>query len=361
MLTLLSVMVAFILFGLLQGINAGFHAAVEAAQLDRLFSEPRVPGGNPMPVSAAEKILAVPGVAGAAGRTVFLGYYQNPRNRMFALATSVESYLAVRRDYAMAPQYVAAMKNNRAGIAMTPALRDRLQLKLGDKVPLHSAIARKDGNPVWTFELVAILDDVDRPGQKSMALVNYDYFDETRLLNSDTFDVIIVQIADPTRSVQVARLIDALFANSPAETRTYSEQQEAEVALQRFGDFQFFTNAICGAVFFALLFITANTMIQSGRERVPEFAVLKTLGFSNVGVLSIVVAEATLLCGVAAVLGLGIAAVLFPRLKSFIGLQHFHWQVAAAGMGVAVILALISAALPAMRARRLRIVEALRR
>jgi putative ABC transport system permease protein len=176
-----------------------------------------------------------------------------------------------------------------------------------------------------------------------------------------TVDRIIVRIADPAKSAQMAATIDALFANSSSETRTQNEKDQTESSIQQLGDIGYFTNAICGAVFFALLFVTGNTMVQSVRERVPEFAVLKTIGFSNIGVLAIVLVEAAVLCVIAAAIGLGIAAAAFPMLNDIIGLQHFSWKVGVAGIVAAVILALVSAALPALQANRLRIVEALRR
>lgn len=357
--TLLSVAVAFLLFGMLQGINAGYSAVIEAQHLDRLLTDPRVPGGAPMPAAAVAKIGKLPGVTSVCGRAAFFGYYQEPRNGLFALATDPADWFAVRPEFEIPAEQLAVLKGTRAGIAMTPALRDRLKLKLGDKVPVRSRIARRDGNPVWTFELVGIFDTPDSPGQGQLALINYDYFDEARSTDIGTVDRIIVRIADPSRSAQTAAVIDRLFANSAHETRTQNEKELTESSIQQLGDIGFFTNAIISAVFFALLFVTGNTMVQSVRERIPEFAVLRTIGFPGVGVLAIVLAESTLLCVLAAGIGLAIAAALFPGLRDIIGLTRLSWTVVIAGMGTAVLLALISALLPAWHVKRLRIVDAL--
>jgi putative ABC transport system permease protein len=357
--TLLSVVVAFLLFGLLQGINAGYSEVIEAQHLDRLLTDPRVPGGAPMPVAAVAKIEKLPGVTRVCGRSAFFGYYQDPRNGLFALATDPVDWFAVRPEYEIPAAQLAVLKSTRSGIVMTPALRDRLKLKLGDKVPVQSPIARKDGNPVWTFELVGSFDDTGNAGQAQMALINYDYFDEARGVDIGTVDRIIVRIADPARSAQTAALIDQLFANSTHETRTQNEKEQTESYIKQLGDIGFFTNAIVSAVFFTLLFVTGNTMVQSVRERIPEFAVLRTVGFPGVGVLALVLAEATLLCMLAAGIGLAIAAALFPTLHDITGLDRLSWIVVIAGMAAAVLLALISALLPAWRVKRLRIVDAL--
>jgi putative ABC transport system permease protein len=358
-LTLLSVVVAFLLFGLLQGINAGYSEVIEQQHLDRLFADPRVPGGAPMPLSAVARIAAVPGVTRVCGRSAFFGFYREPKNGMFALATDAADWLAVRPEYQMPPRQLAALQGTRNGIAMTAAMRDRLQLKIGDPVPIQSIIPRKDGNNVWTFQLVGIVDIPDNPAGP-LALINYEYFDEARATNIATVDRIIIRIADPARSAQTAATIDALFTNSAHETRTQNEQEQAESSIQQLGDVEFFTNSIVAAVFFALLFVTGNTMVQSVRERIPEFAVLKTLGFSDLSVLTLVLAEAALLCLTAAAIGLVIAAAVFPQLRDVIGLQRLSWFVVSAGIAAAAALALISSLIPAWRASRLRIVDALR-
>ena len=359
-LTLLSVVVAFVLFGLLQGISAGFANVIDQQHLDRLVTDPRVPGGAPMPVAAAVRIKAIPGVTRVCARSAFFGYHQDPKNGMFALATDAADWLAVRPEFGMAPEQMEAMRRTRAGIAMTPALQKRLNLRLGDKVPIISPIARKDGNPVWEFELVANFELLAEPGEMQLAIINYAYFDEARLTDKATVDRIIVRIADPTRSAQTAARIDEIFANSAHETRTQNEKEETEAAIRQIGEVSYFTNVIVAAVFFALLFVTGNTMTQSARERIPEFAVLKTLGFSGAHVLALVLAEAAVLCLSAAAVGLAIAAALFPNLKDFIGLSRLEWRVVIVGLALAFVLALVSALVPAWKVKRLQISEALR-
>lgn len=359
-LTLLSVLVAFLLFGLLQGISAGFSAVIEAQRLDRLFTDPRVPGGAPMPMAAADKIKRVPGVTRVCARSAFFGFYQDPKKGMFALATDASDWLGVRPEFSMPAEQLETLQRTRAGIAMTPALQKRLDLQPGDQVPIRSPIARKDGNAVWTFTLVATFDTAEDPGKVDLALINQGYFDEARVADVGTVDRIIVRISDPSRSAQTAAAIDRLFANSAHETRTQNEKEQTEATIRQVGEVSYFTDAIVAAVFFALLFVTGNTMTQSARERIPEFAVLKTLGFSGAHVFALVLGEAVLLCSSAAAMGLAIAALIFPGLEDVIGLSRLSWRVVAAGLLLAILLALVSALLPAWKVQRLRIVEALR-
>lgn len=359
-LTGLSVVVAFLLFGVLEAINAGFGAVIEAQHLDRLLTDPRVPGGAPMPISAVDKIEQVPGVTRVCARAAFFGSYQDPKNGIFALATDAADWLGVRPEYSMPKEQFEAFQGSRAGIAMTPALQKRLGLKLGDKVPIRSPIARKDGNPVWTFDLLASFDYTDEPDKDELALIRYDYFDEARLEDIGTVDRIIVRIADPSRSAQTAASIDRLFVNSAHETRTQNEKEQTEASIRQVGEISYFTNAVVLAVFVALMFVTGNTMSQSARERIPEFAVLRTVGFSAAQVFALVVAEALLLCWIAAGVGLAIATLLMPTLENFIGIARMSWWVVLSGALVASFVAVMSALVPAWLSQRLRIVEALR-
>jgi putative ABC transport system permease protein len=347
------------LFGMLQGINAGYAEVIKAQRLDRLLTDPRVPGGAPLPLSDIQKIEQLPGVTRVCGRALLFGSYQDPKNNVIAVATDPDDFFAVRPEYVMPPEQLARLRATRTAIAMPVHIAERFGLKLGDMVPVQSRIPQRNGSPVWTFELVGLFDDPDDPGQAVFSLIRYDYFDEARSTNIGTVDRIIVRIADPTRSAQMGAAIDKLFANSAHETRTQNEKELTESSVKQLGDIGFFTSSIIGAVFFALLFVTGNTMVQSMRERMPEFGVLKTIGFSDRMVFAIVLAESSFLSVVSAAIGLGIAAAYFPQLKNILGLERLSWPVFAVGLAAAVSLAFVSALLPAWRVSRLRIVDAL--
>jgi putative ABC transport system permease protein len=189
--------------------------------------------------------------------------------------------------------------------------------------------------------------------------INYDYYDEAKSFGQGVVHYYLVGIADATQATRVAKEIDAQFENSSNETRTQTESGLAQTQIKQIGDINFIVNAIVGAVLFTLLFLTANTMMQSVRERIPELAVLKTLGYSDGKVLTFVLIEAFLLCIFAALIGLGIAALIFPMLRALLGDLPMPLVVVAMGVGVAVVLALVSGLPPAIRAQRLNIVDAL--
>jgi putative ABC transport system permease protein len=357
--TLISMVIAFLLFGMLQGINFGYARIIEAQLLDRLLTDPKVPGGAPMPISMKQKIESLPGVRRVCARAVLFGYYQDPKQRFAALATSVEDFLAVRPEFQMDPATVQAMRDNRAAIAMTPALMRRLGLKRGEPVPVHSPIARSDGNPTWSLQLVGAFDNVEEPGEAELGLVNYAYFDAARASYVGTVDRFIIRIVDPRRSAAMGAAIDALFANSPAQTRTQNEKEATESSIQQLGDISFLTNSIVAAVFFALLFLTGNTMAQSVRERTAEIAVLETIGFTRGQVAALVVAESTLPALLAAAIGLAVAAALFPGLRDVIGLARLSWAVVVWGALAALLVGCASALIPVWRISRMSIVTAL--
>lgn len=358
-LTLLSIAAAFVLFGLLRGVNAGFEKAIADAHLDFLITDTRVRGGAPMPISAMEKIRQTPGVTQVAQRAYFMGWYREPTNTVATIATDTGRWFTVRPGFSASAEHLQAMRTVRAGMLATPALQKHYGWKIGDKVTLGSQILRRDGSPYWTFDLVGTFDSIKNPGRATLAFINYDYLDESRVADRATADRFFVRIADPRRAVQTARDIDRIFANSSYETRTRSDQELAQMRIKQMGDIAFFTNAIMGAVMFTLLFLTANTMRQSVRERAGEFAVLKTMGYADARIFGIVLAEALLICAPGAVIGLAVAALASPFAKEVAGAARVSWDVALSGIGAAALVALASVAAPIWSLRRLSIVDSL--
>ena len=190
-------------------------------------------------------------------------------------------------------------------------------------------------------------------------LANFAYIDEARFANRDTVQLFVAKVGDPGNATPVGLAIDNAFANSDHETRTQSEADLAASQLQRIGDLNYLARAIIAAVFFAILFATGALMMQSIRERMPELAVLKTVGFSDRLVMGLIVAEAVVFCLFAAGVGLAIAAFVLPFAKQFIGIAGMPPVVAAAGTVFAVVLALIGSSVPAWRGLRLQVTDAL--
>jgi len=361
-LTLLSIVVAFVLFGILAGIDAGFDQTLKASRLDRLFTDSRF--GAPMQFSYAAQIARVPGVALVAPRRGLGGYYRDPKDGMGVICID-ERFFALRPEITITPAQLAALRHTRTGAVIGLYLHNKYGWKVGDRIPLTTQTLRVDGSKVWTFDIVGIVDDANYPGQAGWFLGNYEYLDEASASDKGSTDRFLVRIKDPQRAVQIGRQIDRLFANSAAPTRTTSEQSQAQSGLQYIGDMNLFIHAVVGAVFFMLLFVTGNTMLQSARERVGEFAVLKTLGFTDNTVVALVIAEAVLLCLVAALLGLLTAKLAIPLtrplIEDFVSLLQTNWSDALRGFALALIVAILSSLYPAWRMRQLSIVSALAR
>jgi len=363
-LTLLSVTTAFFLFGVLQGINLGIDGVFKLLNTAHLRVMSRVSMNDPMPISHASRMAAIPGVAHVTGLTVVIGSYQQPRNIQIALAVDIDETFKIYETMKVQPQVLAAMRRTRTGAIVGRALARKYGWHVGDRVPLHSYnVTKKDGSADWAFDIVGFYD-MEQSEWASNMWVHYDYVNEARGAGKDTAMQFMVGINDARQAAKISQAIDDAFANSPAQTTTQNEKDFVESLLRQIGDISFLVNGIVGAVLFTLLFLTANTMAQSVRERIPELAVLKTLGFSDSSVQWLVLAESLALSILAALLGLGIAALVLPIMTSVLqsqgaGAMHVKPLVIGVGMGVAVLLALVSGVLPARRARRLDIVAAL--
>jgi putative ABC transport system permease protein len=363
--TLLSIVIAFLLFGLLETVDYAFsHPNGGASGADRLITINKYSITFALPYADVQEIKSVPGVAAVTWLSWFGGYYQEAKNFVFAQPIDSDSYFAVYNDdFIIADDQMQAFRNTRSGALVSAALLKKFGWKVGDKVPLHSTIwTQKDGSLDWTFDIVGVFDPKD-PAQASQQasnlLFHYEMFDEGRNFGKGKVSWFEERVADPAQSAAVSNKIDALFANSANETKTQPAKDFALAFIKQLGDIGFVLHAILGAVFFTLLFLTGNTMMQSVRERIPELAVLKTLGFGNGTILGLVVSESLLLCGIGALIGLGLSYVALPGIKN--ALQGVDLSPAGLlpGFGVAVLLALIVGIPPAVRAVRLNIIDAL--
>ncbi|HUQ50972.1 MAG TPA: ABC transporter permease [Gammaproteobacteria bacterium] len=361
-LTLCCIVVAFGLFGILHGFTAAIDGIIDAMSDTRLRSMSRVNIMEALPLAHAQRMATVPGVQAVSYYNFFAGYYQETRNSVQVGAIDVESFNVVYPDIQLEPQYIEAMKQTRNGALVGEDLAKERGWKVGDRIPLGSAVwRRKDGAESWDFEIVGSYRSPSGRVPTNELWINYAYFDEARADGNGTVTIYFLKIADPNRAAEISEEVDKLFANSMFETQTQSEKDWLRAQIGQIGDIGFFVNAIIAAVMFALLFVTGNTMMQSVRERIPELVVLKTYGFSNLGIVSLVIAESLLLCSVAAALGIGIAAAISPSLYREFGAGGLNLPLSVIGMGLglAAVFAVVSALLPALRAQRLSIVDAL--
>lgn len=358
--TMLSIVVAFLLFGLLQGINQGLNTVVTNLDVDRLYVTNKAGMTDGLPITHLARIKTAPGVRAVSHWTYFGGYYQNARNVISAFATEPAELFKVYKQIKIKPEYIQAMVRTRTGVLMSEALAKKYGWKIGDRIPIGTSIwTDKQGSNTWYFDVVGTFDASSLGDGMPGFYLNYEYFREAASFGNGVIHYYLVAIDDPRQATQVALAIDKLFENSSSETRTQTESALAQMQLKQIGDINFIVNAIVGAVLFTLLFLTGNTMMQSVNERIPELAVLKTVGFSNGKVVALVLAEALLLCVFAALAGLALASMVFPALKAIFGNLPMPLEVILSGVAMAAALAFLSGFPPAWRAKQLNIVDAL--
>jgi putative ABC transport system permease protein len=361
-LTLLSVAVAFLLFGVLHGVTATIDDALELLADTRLRTANRVNMIEAMPLAYRAQIESVPGVQAVAYYSIFFGYYQERSNGVGAGAINVEAFLEAFQEVSLPPEQRDAMLRTRTGAIAGRDLAERFGWQVGDRIPLRSSRWRRlDGGEDWTLDLVGIYDFGEGEFPANELWFHYDLLDEARSEGRGTVHFYFTTIEDGDQAAATSEQIDALFLNSPMPTQTASEKEWQRAQINQIGNIDYFINAIIGAVMFTLLFLTGNTMMQSVRERIPELAVLKTYGFRDGAVVMLVCVEAMILCGAAALGGLVLARIVFPSVFSSLGAPAFPLPLAVFGTGavIALALALISAAPPAWRVHRLSIVDAL--
>jgi putative ABC transport system permease protein len=360
-LTMLSIVVAFLLFGLLQGINQGMNHVFASLNVDRLYIQSHISMSDGLPISHLERIKSVPGVRAVTHWSYFGGFYQNAQNSLPVFAIDAATQFAVYPKIRIPPDQIEAMQHTRTGAIISDEIAAKYGWKIGDRIPLRTSIwTRKDGSDLYPVDVVGIMDVAAyNAGSFPAFYINYDYLDEARAFGNGSVLYYIVSINDPRRGESIAAAVDALFANSGNETLTQTEQVFAQSQIKQVGDINLIANSIVGATMFTLLFLTGSTMMQSVRERTPELAVLKTLGFSNAKVLTLILLEAVALCVVAALTGLGLARMAFGFMGSVFGALSPPLLVIEAGVGIAFLLAVVSGLPPAWRSTRINVADAL--
>ncbi len=362
-LTALSILIAFVLLGLLEGVNAGFARVIANAHREMLVTNTRVRGGAPLPISALATLRAIPGIAEVAPRSYFVASFRDnsPKSSVVALATDPDLFFRLLLTIKVAPSAVVALTHTRNGMLVTPAMLTQFGWKVGETIPLLTTDRKTDGTTTWMFNIVGTFDTPLSPNPAYFGVINYAYFNDSRTVDRDTAELFYIRIKDPNQAIAMSAAIDKIFANSAHETRTRSQQQRAEAQAKQMGDVEFFTDAIIGAVLFTLAFLTGNSLRQALQERAHEFGILKSVGYSDTAVLGLACAEALLLYLPPAALGLLIARLVAPLARADIGTIFVSGSVAAVGLLFAAGLAMLGAAMPAFRLARMPITAALRK
>ncbi|HTF96083.1 MAG TPA: FtsX-like permease family protein [Cellvibrio sp.] len=365
-LTLLSIMVAFLLFGLLRSLAAAFDQGAEIAGEDRLISINKISLIQPLPEAYLGKVQGLEGVDKATSASWFGGYYQDPKNQFPQFPVIADDYFEIYKEMVSLPaEQMQAWKKNRVGAVIGKGLVDRFKWKIGDRIPLVGLFPREDGSTTWEFVIEGIYETNSKSADTNTMLMHYDYFDEARQYAKGTLGWLIIRVKDPKQSAQVATAVDAMFANSPAETKTSSEKEFAKSFAKQFGDIGLITTLILGAVFFTMLLVAGNTMAQSFRERIPELAILKTLGFSDISVMLMVLVEAVVISLIGGIAGLFLAKIVISgaatAMASTLPGLNLSTTMMLVGVGLMFLFGLLTGIIPALQGLQLNIVAALRR
>ncbi|MEQ1512910.1 MAG: FtsX-like permease family protein [Lysobacteraceae bacterium] len=364
LLTLLSVVAAFLLFGMLDSVRVAFNSGGAVAGANRMIVSSRLSITQMLPYSLLSQIEATPGVKKTSYAAWFGGIYRDPKN-FFPNFSVGPGFLDLYPEYALSAAHRKAFDADRNGALVGEALAKRHGWKVGDTIPLEATIFPQKGSNAWPLKLSGIftIKDSKRKGEENQLWFHWKYFDESNDYVKSRVGWYVVQLDNPDDGDRVAKAIDALSANSDHETKTQTEQAFNQAFAKQFADIGLIVTAIMGAVFFTLLLLTGNTMAQAVRERIPELAVLKTIGFSNRSVLWLVLGEAILLIVIGGTIGLGIAAMLMPAISAasngIIQLPTVLPQTWGIGLLLMLAIGVIVGLLPALRAMRLNIVDAL--
>jgi putative ABC transport system permease protein len=365
LLTIGSVAIAFLLYGLLEAFRHALLGGVEMAGADRLMTVHKVSFIQPLPRSYLNRIRGIDGVRVAVSMGWFGGYYQDPRNVIVVQVVDHDTILDVYPELVVTSAERQAWLAERTGALVGRGLANANGWKVGDHIPIRSSIYRKaHGGDTWDL-VVSGIYDVKNNGDTSGLFFRYDYFNESLQFGRDRAGWVVMRVRDPVRMNQIARQIDALFANSGTETKTSDERAFMQAFINQFGNIGAIITAIVSAVFFTMLLVTANTMAQAVRERTAELAVMKTLGFTGRQVLGLVLAESLLVTTLGGALGLALATLGSNAARASLQ-QYLPMMMMTAGAYISasvliVLLGLLSGAIPAWQAWRLNIVTALRR
>jgi putative ABC transport system permease protein len=365
LLTVLSILVAFVLFGLLSAIKQALVGGVSLEGANRLVVRQKVSIIQLLPRSYQERMQRIPGVAAATHQTWFGGIYQDPKNFFMQCPVVPDEFLDMFPEYLLPPEQRAAWLRTRTGAIIGRKTAERFHWKIGDRVPIRTSIwSKTDGSQTWEFDIVGIFDGKNKNTDTTAMFFRYDYFDEARRGAKGQVGWYGIRVKDPARAAEVAKLVDQEFQNSSAETKTETEGAFVQSWARQVGDVALITAAILGAVFFTILLVTGNTMSQAVRERTGELGVLKAIGFTNAQVVSLVLAESCLIALAGGGLGLGLAWIATSRgdpTGGMLPLFFFPGRDLALGFVLTLALGLVTGLFPALQAMHLRVADALRR
>ena len=366
-LLIFSIFIAFLIFGVLGAVRHVFSGENIKIADDRLVTVNKINFTQPLPVAYVERIRAVPGVRAVSYANWFGGYYQEPKNQLFTFAVEPESWLATHPEMLLDDAARKDWLARRDGLLVGEAAARKWGWKIGDRVPLSSNIysQKSNGSHSWEFTIIGQYTVADPNVSTNAVLFNHAYFDESVTFGRDTVGLVVLTVDNPATNEQVGRAIDAMFANSAAETATDTAKAFNKAFAAQFGDIALIVTLVVGAAFVTILMIVGNTMVMAIRERTREIGVMKSLGFPARRILLLVLGESLLLSFAGGIPGIAVATLAVGLLGHALGdfVQGLTMTPAIFGTALALMagLGLCTGIVPAWKAMRLDIVTALGR
>jgi putative ABC transport system permease protein len=364
LLTVGSFAVALFLFAFLGVVNDAFSRGADVSGADRLVIINRTSIINTVPLSYRDQILRIPGVKYITHNNWFGGIYQDEKNFFPQFVIDPENQRQVFPELVVPDEQWNNFLKDRNGAIVGAATMKRFGWKIGDRIPIRNTLYGLAGT-AWEFNIDGVYHGKDPEDDETQFWFQWDAFEE-RVPERVKGQIgwYVLRLDNPDDAVRVAKTIDNMFMNSPYETRTETESAFAAGWVKQFGNIKFLIVSIGTVVFFTLLLVTGNTMAISVRERTPEIAVLKAIGFSDRAVLGFIVGE-SLVIAILGCVGLLLAMLAIPVLsRALAGMLPslvISPKVLISGAIAALVVGLASAILPGIGAMRMRVVNALRR
>ena len=363
-LTLIGLVVAICAFGLLRTIVDAWYAGVEASSSTRLVTRSSISLTFQLPLSYAQRIRAVEGVRAISWANWFGGVYITERNFFPQFAIDPASYLALYPEYLIADAEKLAFLRDRQGAVVGRGLAKKFGWQIGDPIPLRGTIYPG----TWTFNLRAIYDGVDAKTDENQMFVHWAFINESLRQSArrraDAVGVYIVGIDEPNNAALISQRIDALFANSLAETLSETEKAFQLSFVSMSEAILVAIQAVSFIIVVIIMAVMANTMTMTARERLAEYATLKALGFPPAFVVGLLYGESLLIAGIGGVLGVAATLPLSAAFARATGTLFPVFQVSPLTMTLqllaAAIVGIVAAAWPAWRMSRIDIVDGLR-
>lgn len=363
-LTVLGIVVAVLAFGLLQTVVDAWYTGARGASETRLVTRNAISLVFPLPISYQAKIRGIEGVTAVTHSNWFGGVYKDGRSFFPQFAVQADTYFDLYPEFVVPPEQMREFLRDRRGAIVGRKTAEAFGFRVGDVVPLRGTIYPGD----WTFVVRGIFDGAEDRTDERQFFFHWDYLNEyakqRMARRGDTVGVYVVRVATPDRVPKVAEAIDAMFANSLAETRTETEQAFALGFVAMTEAIVVLIRVVSFVVIVIILAVMANTMAMTARERAPEYATLKALGFRPPFLTALIVGESLAIAAMGGVIGILLTGPAVQRFTAATGTLFPAMDVSLLTLALQVAcvvgVGLLAAAIPAWRASRVSIAEGLR-